>query len=630
MLKVDLRKAFDSVRWDFIIATLKGIGLPEVFINWIVECISTPSFSVSINGVSSGFFKSTKGLRQGDPLSPYLFVLSMEVFSKLLLSRFSSGFIFYHPKASDLKISHLMFADDVMIFFDGGSTSLHGINETLDDFAGWSGLNMNRDKTELFLAGVNEVETSTIAHYGFSQASLPIRYLGLPLMCRKLKISEYAPLVEKVKKRFSSWAVKSLSFAGRLQLIASVITGLVVFWISTFKLPKGCIREIESLCSRFLWSGGIENHHKAKVSWSTVCLPRSEGGLGLRRFTDWNVALSLKFIWLLFSNSGSLWVAWHRLHHFPGGLSGHLSSFWSITENQKDTWNWRCLLRLRPLAERFLMCRIGNGLTASFWKDSWSPFGPLLNFLGAEGPRSLRIPITARVADAIVDGSWNLPSPRSQQVLDLHIYLSTISLPLQQHRNDAYTWTVNNVPCSGFSSSMTWEALRQRDEEKDWAASIWFKGATPRNSFHMWIAQLDRLPTRSRLLSWGMQVSPLCCLCSSSTETRDHLLLTCSYSASVWSLTLARLRYSNSSFLDWDELLNWTRGSANFSPSLLRKIVAQATVYAIWKQRNNILHNSQVIPPSVIFKTIDREIINTINARRHRRKFRALMSLWIR
>lgn len=278
MLKVDLRKGFDTVRWDFIISTLKGINLPDVFINWIVECITSPSFSISINGVTGGFFKSKRGLRQGDPLSPYLFVLAMEVFSKLLLSRYSSGTIFYHPKTADLNISHLMFADDVMIFFDGGSSSLHGINEALDDFAGWSGLIMNRDKTELYLAGIDEVKEATIAHYGFPQANLPVRYLGLPLMSRKLKISEYAPLVEKVKKRFTTWAVRSLSFAGRLQLIASVINGTVVFWISTFKLPTGCIREIESLCSRFLWSEGIENHHKAKVAWATVCLPKSEGG----------------------------------------------------------------------------------------------------------------------------------------------------------------------------------------------------------------------------------------------------------------------------------------------------------------------------------------------------------------
>ncbi|KAG7547431.1 Reverse transcriptase domain [Arabidopsis suecica] len=581
MLKVDLRKAFDSVRWDFIIATLRGLNLPEIFIGWITECISTPTFSVSVNGVSGGFFKNKRVLRQGDPLSPYLFVLSMEVFSKLLLSRYSSGYIYYHPKTSDLEISHLMFADDVMIFFDGGSSSLHGINDTLDDFAGWSGLTMNRDKTELFLAGVDEIESLAIANYGFPQGTLPIRYLGLPLMCRKLKISEYTPLLEKVKGKFSTWAVRSLSYAGRLQLIASVITGTVVFWISTFKLPKGCIREIESLCSRFLWSGGIENYRKAKVAWS-------------------------KFIWLLFSKSGSLWVAWHKFHHIQrlGGES--VSRFWSIQENANDTWNWRCLLRLRPLAVRFLKCVIGNGLNASFWRNNWTPFGPLIKFLGDNGPRNLRLPIASSVAHAIVGNVWTLASPRSQESLSLHIYLTTISLPLNLQEEDLYCWSVNDVDCIGFSSSKTWQVIRQREEEKSLAPSVWFKGATPRNAFHMWISHLDRLPTRSRLLSWGMQVSHLCCLCSADTETRDHLFLNCSFTSALWNMALVRIRQAPLQFQNWDDLLNLTKCRTVAAPSTLRKLVAQAIIYAAWKHRNNMLFNSQLIPPATIFKAIDR------------------------
>lgn len=99
-----------------------------------------------MNGISGGYFKNTKGLRQGDPLSPYLFVLAMEVFSSLLHSHFQLGYIHYHPKTADLAISHLMFADDVIVVFDGGCSSLHGITEALDDFASWSGLEVNKKK----------------------------------------------------------------------------------------------------------------------------------------------------------------------------------------------------------------------------------------------------------------------------------------------------------------------------------------------------------------------------------------------------------------------------------------------------------------------------------------------------
>lgn len=231
MLKVDLRKAFDSIRWDFILATLRAIGIPHQLISLIEECLSTASFSISINGITEGFFQSTKGIRQGDPMSPYLFVLAMEGFSRLLGSRYRSGDIHYHPRTSELQISHLMFADDVMIFFDGSSNSLHGISECLSDFASWSGLHMNVAKTELFTSGLDQQESDAIACYGFTAGLLLIRYLGLPLMSRKLKISEYEPLLGNLTAKFRQWAVKSLSFAGRLQLLSSVIFGTINFWV---------------------------------------------------------------------------------------------------------------------------------------------------------------------------------------------------------------------------------------------------------------------------------------------------------------------------------------------------------------------------------------------------------------
>lgn len=129
-------------------------------------------------------------------------------------------------------------------------------------------------------------------------------------MHRKLRIYEYSPLVDKIAGRFRSWAVRSLSFTGRLQLNSSVILGTVNFWISIFMFLHGCIKKIESLCSRFLWSGDINNFRIPKVALSTICLPKNEGGLGLRRFKIWNTTLCLRLIWLL-----SLWVAWHHHHH---------------------------------------------------------------------------------------------------------------------------------------------------------------------------------------------------------------------------------------------------------------------------------------------------------------------------
>lgn len=624
MLKVELRKAFDSVKWEFIIATLRALHFPALFITWIEQCITTPQFSVSVNGQTSGYFKSSRGLRQGDPISPYLFVLAMEVFSRLMKSSFAAGFINFHPRTEDLDISHLMFADDIMVFFDGSSSSLQGVSDTMDLFASWSGLKMNCEKTQLFTAGLEPADSAFMLNSGFAIGSLPIRYLGLPLMSRKLRVSEFSSLTDKMVSKFKSWAGSSLSFAGRLQLIKSVIYGLFNFWASTFILPTACIKKMESLCARFLWTGSTDSFHGAKVAWADVCYPKSEGGLGLRRLGIWNSTLCLKLVWLLFSGSGSLWVAWHRFHHIKR------KSFWALPESVRLSWNWKCLLRLRHIAEPFVECKLGNGQHASFWFDNWTPLGALIKVIGINGPTDWRIPANANVAAVCSQLVWNIPAPRSVHAFTLQAHLSSIRLPLSAAEVDLYSWVIEGTKFAKFPTGKTWDVVRPTKNTKDWSTTIWFKGATPRNAFTMWVSQLNRLPTRARLASWGLPISSVCCLCSDYEETRDHLLLRCSFSSQIWYMVQSRLRLRPCIFITWDSFLAWLKLKSESVPSLLRKLAAQAAIYHVWKQRNNLLHNSTTLSPSVIFKGIDREVRNTITAHMNKKAFRNLMLLWIR
>lgn len=146
--------------------------------------------------------------------------------------------------------------------------------------------------------------------FSFSTGTLPVRYLGLPLLTKRMTVADYMPLVEKIRKRMSSWTGRFLSHAGRLQLISSVITSLANFWLSAFRLPGSCLKEIEILCSAFLWSGPDLKTTKAKVSWKDICLPKNEGGLGLRPLKETNKVLCLKLIWRIYSSRSSLWVKW--------------------------------------------------------------------------------------------------------------------------------------------------------------------------------------------------------------------------------------------------------------------------------------------------------------------------------
>ncbi|XP_024007926.1 uncharacterized protein LOC112083935 [Eutrema salsugineum] len=205
-----------------------------------------------------------------------------------------------------------------------------------------------------------------------------------------------------------------------------------------------------------------------------------------------------------------------------------------------------------------------------------------------------------------------------------------MALPSNSVEEDVFSWVVDGKKCNGFSAAHTWSSLRPCQPTKSWFNSIWFKGAIPKHAFLMWIAQLNRLPTRIRLASWGMSVPTDCCLCSAVAENRDHLFLTCDYSSEIWRSIQSRLNLRHHFFLSWDELLSWMRTSTKSAPKILRKISAHAAIYCLWRQRNNVLHNLQSIPAASIFKEIDKLVRNIITTRRQRKYFGVMMPLWLK
>lgn len=214
-LKVDIAKAFDTIRWKFIFQCLRSLSVPEVFLRWLHACVCTISYSLGFNGAIYGYFKGTRGLRQGDPLSPYLFVLAMNCLSLMLNKAARNGVFGYHAKCQRTALTHLYIADDLLIFYDGSTSSVNAILDILKDFELRSGLAISVEKTSLFAAGIKpheliQIKTST----GLSEGTLPVRYLGVPLCTKKLTLTNCAPLLQCIKSKLHSWTVRTLSFAG--------------------------------------------------------------------------------------------------------------------------------------------------------------------------------------------------------------------------------------------------------------------------------------------------------------------------------------------------------------------------------------------------------------------------------
>ncbi|XP_013717732.1 uncharacterized protein LOC106421432 [Brassica napus] len=281
--------------------------------------------------------------------------------------------------------------------------------QILHEFELRSGLAVSMQKSSFFSSGLSEHEITAIeVSTGMQNSSLPMRYLGVPMCTKKLNLLNCEPLLQQIKARLSSWSAKSLSFAGRLLLIKTVITGITTFWCSSFMLPTACIKRINSLCGIFLWHGTAEGHHSARVSWETVTLTKAQGGLGVKDLLSWNRACILKLIWLLFFRPDSVWVCWFK----EVVLKGSLTNYWTVKPSVKYSWLANKLIKSRDLVYPLIKRRIGNGLTASFWHDNWSPFGNLTTFLAAS-TRRLGISKNATVGSLFSDDRWLLPPART-------------------------------------------------------------------------------------------------------------------------------------------------------------------------------------------------------------------------
>ena len=281
-----------------------------------MQCVSTTSYSISINGSLHGFFKGKQGLRQGDPISPFLFVLCLEYLSRNLGKLKSIPDFNFHPKCSALNISHLAFADDLILFTRGDVTSVNLIMDCLKKFGECSGLCISNTKSNVFMAGISRdimEEIKTII--GFSSGRFPFRYLGIPVAASRLTIEQFNPLITKISDYVSAWAGATPSYAGRSELIRSVLQGVECFWLSILPIPVGVRDKVISLCRNFLWGGKAVSFKKPLVAWREICRPKPEGGLGFIDLHAWNLALLSKSLWKIQSKKDSLWVKWvHQVY----------------------------------------------------------------------------------------------------------------------------------------------------------------------------------------------------------------------------------------------------------------------------------------------------------------------------
>ena len=222
---------------------------------------------------------------------------------------------------ADTEITHLAYADDLLLFARGDESTIAMIADCLQHFGDMAGLRANPLKSSIYFAGVDPRTRDTLlALTGFQQGSFPFRYLGIPLATEKLRISNYGALIDAVVLQLTSWPKHTLSYAGKLELVKTVLQGVECFWLSILPIPNGVIDKLYAICRSFVWS----TKHPP-ISWAS--LSKEEGGYGVRDLHAWNSALLCRALWNIQRKKDSLWVRWIHLPQASGLMAMAKSGF---------------------------------------------------------------------------------------------------------------------------------------------------------------------------------------------------------------------------------------------------------------------------------------------------------------
>jgi hypothetical protein len=249
LLKLDLSKAFDKLSWEFMREMLLAFGFNQDWVAWILNLTSSTFFSILVNGVPSRPFSPSRGIRQGDPLSPFLFIIMAEGLSRSIHAALENNRLAGLP-LHDISppISHSQFVDDTLLMGSPIVREANSIQEILQTFSDASGLECNKDKSQIFFFNTPpQVQRHISDILGFKRSSLPSKYLGIPLIDNALRNSSWELLLSSFSKRLSSWTFRALNLPSHLILLKAVLQALPIYTFSALAAPKFVLTTIKSL-----------------------------------------------------------------------------------------------------------------------------------------------------------------------------------------------------------------------------------------------------------------------------------------------------------------------------------------------------------------------------------------------
>jgi hypothetical protein len=370
IMKIDLKKAFDCIDWAFLRLILLAVGFGVKFTEWIMACVTSANFAVLINGEATNFFNSERGLRQGCPLSPYLFILVMESLSLLIKKSIAEHKISGLKVSRLIKIFHLMFVDDILLMAKAELSEWLVILDILNVFCTATGLSINSSKSSVHYWGVSEADLLLLKGsipFTFIDLKEGFCYLGFRLKPRASTPADWSWLVAIFERKINFWCNKWLSLGGRYILVKSVLEGLAVYWMTLERIPNKVITLLRRLSCRFLWNDRVDNHRFHLCKWQSLYRPRKAGGWGLKNLSFFNSALLACSFWRAITHSS----IWQKVI-----LDKYLCSLPLLHWLRKPSFElnraspfWKGLISASPVVLHWLRWKPGTGTEIQLGRD---------------------------------------------------------------------------------------------------------------------------------------------------------------------------------------------------------------------------------------------------------------------
>ncbi|GJZ25083.1 RNA-directed DNA polymerase, eukaryota [Tanacetum coccineum] len=544
-------------------------------IRWAIEGDENSKyFHAIINKKACQFFQR---LETRGPLSP-LFVFTHYGGSSFIIPRVLKAGIFSGYKIdSSTTLSHLFYADDAVFIGEWSHSNLRGIMNILRCFSFLSGMSINIQKSHLLGVGIPDVSVTEAANsISCSIMKAPFKYLGILVGDNMSSIKAWDEIVAKMKKRLSRWKLNTLSVGGRLTLLKSVLGSTPIYNMSIFKVPKFVLNYMESLRRNF-FNGVQEGDRKIVwVKWSKVLASKKFGGLGVSSFFALNRALLFKWVWRYLSRDNSLWSrVISALHGLNGqSLSAAFNSSWSSIIKEVNSLKDKGVDLISHCK-----IRVGKGTCTSFWNDLWIGDSMLkLSFPRLFALEENKVISVADKLHSSISSSFRRPvrgGEEAQQLDQLSVILDSVSL---SNMDDRWYWDLN-----GDGVFLVKDVRSLLDEvflPKMDAPTRWIKCIPIKVNVFVWKLSLDRLPTRSNLLSRNILVSDVACpLCDHELEDSSHLFFGCPIAKDVQKLVCRWWNLDVQPYESYDGWLSWFK-SIRFGSKT--KDVLEGVFYVSW------------------------------------------------